>query len=126
MNYRRFAVSALVLCLLPLSRGWANDSINSELSHFAGGAAMALGTMVIADHYGQNEHRAWLGFGVATGIGILGEVADKAKGHEVSWLDIAVNSLGAAVGAYGGERWLLTPVIKPEERFAGVTLNYLF
>lgn len=115
-----------MLSLLTASAG-ANDSFNSELSHFAGGAAMGAGFTAIADHYGYREHRGWIGFGVSTGIGIAGELIERATGKgDFSALDAGANALGAAVGAYGTDRWLLAPVVLPEQHYAGLMGLYRF
>lgn len=116
----------VMLSLLTASAG-ANDSFNSELSHFAGGAAMGAGFTAIADHYGYREHRGWIGFGVSTGIGIAGELIERASGKgEFSALDAGANALGAAVGAYATERWWLAPVVMPESHYVGLVSNYRF
>lgn len=102
----------------------ANDSFNSELSHFIGGAAMGAGFTAVADHYGYREQRGWIGFGISTGIGVLGELA--SSNGEFSALDAGANALGAALGAYGTDRWLLAPVLLPERHYAGLMSRYRF
>ena len=98
----------------------ANDSFNSELSHFIGGAAMGAGFTAIADHYGYREQRGWIGFGISTGIGVVGELA--SSNGEFSTLDAGANALGA----YGTDRWLLAPVLLPERHYAGLMSRYRF
>ncbi|MEG0007205.1 hypothetical protein ACW5XF_03730 [Aeromonas lusitana] len=115
----------VMLSLLTASAG-ANDSFNSELSHFAGGAAMGAGFTAIADHYGYREHRGWIGFGVSTGIGIAAELVEQASGDDFSALDAGANALGAAVGAYSTDRWWLAPVVLPEAHYVGLVSNYRF
>ncbi len=66
------AVHLCVMFGLLSASAQANDSFNSELSHFAGGAAMGAGFTAVADHYGYREHRGWIGFGISTGIGVVG------------------------------------------------------
>ncbi|HEH9403951.1 TPA: hypothetical protein SIA26_001413 [Aeromonas bestiarum] len=102
----------------------ANDSFNSELSHFIGGAAMGAGFTAIADHYGYREQRGWIGFGVSTGIGVVGELA--SRNGEFSALDAGANALGAVIGAFATERWILAPVVLPEQRYAGLMTRYRF
>ncbi|MGY3944119.1 hypothetical protein [Aeromonas tecta] len=105
----------------------ANDSFNSELSHFAGGAAMGAGFTAIADHYGYREHRGWIGFGVSTGLGVAGELIELASGKgDFSALDAGANALGAAVGAYSTDRWFLAPVVQPESHYVGLVSRYRF
>ncbi|WP_323922951.1 hypothetical protein [Aeromonas caviae] len=116
----------LMLGLLSAS-AMANDSFNSELSHVVGGAAMGAGFTAIADHYGYREHRGWIGFGISTGIGIAAELIERASGQgPFSALDAGANALGAPAGAYGTDRWLLAPVVLPEQHFAGLTGMYRF
>lgn len=116
----------VMLSLLTASAG-ANDSFNSELSHFAGGAAMGAGFTAIADHFGYREHRGWIGFGVSTCIGVAGELLERASDHgDFSALDAGANVLGAAVGAYGTDRWLLAPVVLPEAHYVGLMSRYRF
>ncbi|WP_422836968.1 hypothetical protein [Aeromonas encheleia] len=98
----------------------ANDSFNSELSHFIGGAAMGAGFTAVADHYGYREQRGWVGFGISSGIGVLGELA--SSNGEFSALDAGANALGA----YGTDRWLLAPVLLPERHYAGLMSRYRF
>jgi len=102
----------------------ANDSFNSELSHFAGGAAMGAGFTAVADHYGSREHRGWIGFGISTGIGVVGELA--SRNGDFSALDAGVNALGAALGAFATDRWILAPVVLPEQHYAGLMTGYRF
>ncbi|NEX80689.1 hypothetical protein [Aeromonas rivipollensis] len=96
----------------------ANDSFNSELSHFIGGAAMGAGFTAIADHYGYREQRGWIGFGV------VGELA--SRNGEFSALDAGANALGAVIGAFATERWILAPVVLPEQHYAGLMTGYRF
>ncbi len=102
----------------------ANDSFNSELSHFIGGAAMGAGFTAIADHYGYREQRGWIGFGVSTGIGVVGELA--SRNGEFSALDAGANALGAVIGAFATEHWILAPVVLPEQHYAGLMTRYRF
>lgn len=102
----------------------ANDSFNSELSHFAGGAAIGAGFTAVADHYGYREHRGWIGFGISTGIGVVGELA--SRNGDFSALDAGVNALGAALGAFATDRWILAPVVLPEQHYAGLMTGYRF
>ena len=112
-----------VLVLMALGAE-ANDSVNSELSHVIGGAAMGAGFTAIADHYGYRENRAWIGFGISTGIGIVGEFFPGNSGF--SLLDASANALGAAIGAYGTSEWILTPVISPDAGYVGLSFHYNF
>jgi hypothetical protein len=121
-------IKVLVALTLGLTAGVveANDSFNSELSHFAGGAAMGAGFTVISDHYWSQENRGWVGFGVGAGIGVLGEAVQLASGDKFSALDATANALGAAVGAYATDQWFLMPVASPKSQYVGLYGHYRF
>jgi hypothetical protein len=124
MNICRIGPLLLILAAGPL---YANDSVNSELSHVAGGAAMAVGFTVISDHYWSQEHRGWIGFGISASLGVLGELAEKARGKgPFSGLDAASNALGAAMGAFVTDQWILSPVVSPDSHYAGLNASYRF
>ena len=118
------AVHLCVMFGLLSASAQANDSFNSELSHFAGGAAMGAGFTAVADHYGYREHRGWIGFGISTGIGVVGELA--SRNGDFSALDAGINALGAALGAFATDRWILAPLVLPEQHYAGLMAGYRF
>lgn len=114
-------VLVFTLCLYA-STVQANDSLNSELSHVAGGAAMGAGFTYLADYYGEKELRGWIGFGTAAGIGVLGEAIELASGNgEFSALDAGSNALGAAIGAFVTDQWVLMPVVNSRDHYVGIT-----
>ena len=116
----------LTLCL-SASAVRANDSFNSEISHVAGFSVMAGGFTLIADHTDYRSQRAWIGFGVTAGIGLLSETVEYLRGDgRISTLDVGADVLGAAIGSYATDHWLLAPVIRPEQHYAGVRLTYRF
>lgn len=89
----------------------AYDGFTSEISHVAGGALMAGTSTYLADRFNWNrDHRALFGFGAGAALGVLGELASSGP----SAIDIVSNVLGAAVGAYSTDRWLLRPVIRQD------------
>lgn len=119
-------VLLLAISLLPVTTH-ANDSFNSEISHVAGFSIMAGSFTAIADHTGYRDDRAWLGFAVTSGIGILSESVEALRdGGPISALDIGSDLLGAAIGSYVTDRWLLAPVVRPEQHYAGLRLIYAF
>lgn len=62
---------------------------------------------------------------MSTGIGIAGELIEKASGQgPFSALDAGVNALGAAVGAYATSEWVLIPVLSPEAGYVGLMGSY--
>lgn len=105
----------------------ANDSVNSELSHVIGFSAMASAFTLAADNTRYQSQRAWIGFGVTASIGLLSETVEYLQGDgRLSTLDIGADVLGAAIGSYATDRWLLQPVIQPKQHYAGVRLAYRF
>lgn len=97
-----------IVSMAPVS---ANDSFNSELSHFAGNAAIAGVTTVVVDKYLPKVKKpALTGFIVSASEAVLGEVAERAMGQgPISALDIAAGTLGAAAGAYATDKWYIQP-----------------
>ena len=120
----------LTLCLLgALDSGlvMAKDSFNSEISHVAGFSLMAGGVTTLADHYGYQPQRAWIGFGVSATVGALSEVVESLRGGgEVSVLDIGANILGSALGSVVTDHWFLRPVVRQQDHYAGLTAQYFF
>jgi uncharacterized protein YfiM (DUF2279 family) len=109
----RVAAAAALLVLAPVCR--ANESFGSEFSHFVAGAAIASAATAVADHVGA-EDRAWIGFGTAVGISFVLEAAQIASNGSSqvgpSALDFASNLVGAALGAWVTDQFLLKPVVQ--------------
>jgi hypothetical protein len=105
------AFGALAFGIAP---AWAYDGFTSEASHAVAGAAMAAAGTAIADHWGV-EHRAWVGFGASSLLGLFSETLQVASNHQSSLrsagLDVGSNMLGAAIGAWGTDRYLLKPAV---------------
>jgi hypothetical protein len=98
----------------------------SETSHALFGATMGGSLTWVADEIGWREHRALVGFGVTTAGGFLEEAISKS-GFSIA--DAGFNMLGAAVGAYVTDRYLLTPVVQEQadgHRFVGVLVRGRF
>ncbi len=94
----------------------ANDSFNAELSHFAGHTAFASVTTIVVDKYCPKVKRpALLGFMVSASGAFLGECIDRSKGGQLSWLDVAVGTAGAAVGSYATDKWYITPKVNTQK-----------
>lgn len=106
----RYLPWALLLFALQISDANANDSFGSEFSHFAGNAALASATTVVVDKYWPEvEKPAWVGFTVSASEAFLGEFVDYATGGDLSWLDFAAGTLGAATGAYFTDKLYIAP-----------------
>lgn len=119
-------VLLLAITLLPVTAN-ANDSFNSEISHVAGFSIMASGFTLIADRTDYRAQRAWVGFGLASSIGLLSETVEYLQGDSrISTLDVGADMLGAAIGSYATDHWFLAPVILPEQHYAGVRMAYRF
>ena len=110
----------------------ANDSFNSEISHMAAGAAFASAATVIADHYGVEE-RGWVGFWTSVGIGFVSEgiqvIANGSSQVRGSALDFGSNLIGAAIGAWVTDKYVLRPVIakdSPGHYTVGVVFGMAF
>lgn len=122
----------LLIALLCTSM-WANDSINSEAGHFAGGVVLAGGITAIVDSYfpEYREDRAKLGFGISSAAIVLEEGIDIAffGGNSGDVLDMAVHIAGSALGAYVTDQYILSPVIKDsktEGKYIGFALHRSF
>jgi hypothetical protein len=131
MTWLRAPMAAVALALWS-GCGWANDSFGSEFSHVVAGAAMASAVTVIADHYGA-ENRGWIGFWttvsfsfVAEGLQVASNGSSQLRG---SALDFGSNMLGAALGAWVTDRYLLAPVVARDadgHRVVGVAFQMSF
>ena len=124
-------IVALALAWGPCS-AWANDSVNSELSHVVSGALIAAGAAAIGDRYGV-EDRRWFGFSTSVGFSAVIEGAQiLVTGPDQvgpSALDFTANLVGAALGAWVTDRYLLQPVISRDaqgRRVLGATLSMAF
>jgi hypothetical protein len=95
----------------------ASDSVASELAHLTSGGLVASAVTAIADHYGA-ENRAWIGFGTAVGLSFVAEAIQVASNGSSqlrpSALDFTANLLGAALGAYVTDRYVLAPAISTD------------
>ena len=99
---------ALLALGLALARpAFATDSLNSELSHAGGGLILGVAATALANEVAP-RHRALIGFGTSVAIGIALEANEKSK---FSWLDAGAHIVGAAIGAYLTDGFILSPVV---------------
>ena len=126
------ALTAVVLGIAFAQPGQANDDLSSELSHVGGGVALSGAVTAVADHY-HMEHRALIGFGVTSAVGILAEgvqlAVDKDATLSSSALDAGSNMLGASIGAFVTDRYILMPVVKRDRAghaLVGVVSEHAF
>lgn len=118
------------LTIAGVSTLWANNSIESESSHFVGGAIMAGGITAIVDHYypEYKNDRGMIGFlGSSAAIVIEeGMVIAFQGGGSGDVLDMAAHIAGSAIGAYVTDRYVLSPVLedsKIEGKYVGLNLS---
>jgi hypothetical protein len=106
-----------MLCgLLVVSAAQASDCLSSELSHFAGNAAISsITTVVVYKYYPKVKRPALTGFIVSASEALLGEVASRATGGELSWLDVGAGTLGAAAGAFISDKWYVAPKVNTQK-----------
>ncbi len=115
----------ILLSTTPAFSSFANDSFNSEFSHFSGDFALAGATTVIVDkYYPEVEHPALVGFTVAASESVLGEVAEYASGGHMSLLDIAAGTFGAAAGSYITNKFYIAPQIDYDTKTYGMVMKY--
>lgn len=118
--------------VLTVSLG-ANESVNSEMSHFVGGTVMAGGITAVVDHYypEYRNERGMIGFEISS-VAVLVEQSIEFAFHgnaKGQLLDATAHIAGSALGAYVTDKYLLTPIIKDslsEGKYVGVTLQYTF
>lgn len=111
----------------------ANDSFNSELSHFTGGAVMAAGITAVVDHYypEYREDRGMIGFGISSAAvvaeqGVEYALHGNARGQ---LLDAASHIAGSALGAYLTDQYILSPVVQnsaSEGQYIGLNIQHTF
>lgn len=106
-------ILCVVLCTTILT---ANESFNSEISHFGGGVVIAGALTAIGDHF-YPEDRAMFGFGVSSVGFVIEEIVVTAKHGNLlgNLLDIAAHTAGSALGAVITDKYLLTPVVSQNE-----------
>ncbi|MDD5156686.1 hypothetical protein [Sulfurimonas sp.] len=119
--------------LLVMSSLHANDSLSSELSHFAGGAVMAGGITAVVDVYypEYRSDRGMIGFGISSAAIVVEQGVEfilngNAKGQ---LLDVVSHIAGSAFGVYITDRYILTPVIKDcalEGKYIGLVMQHSF
>ena len=129
---KNFFGICLAICFA--NSAWADDSLGSELKHVAVGAVVAGVATVVADRFWP-ENRAWIGFAAGVTAGVLGELVDRGQGSgkwdgKHSALDVAATAVGAGIGAFVTDRFILMPVVKRahggQYQYYGVAGQYRF
>jgi hypothetical protein len=129
MKWKILVVSSLMVA----STLSANDSFNSEFSHFAGGAVMAGGITAVVDHYypEYRSDRGMLGFEISSAAIIVEqgiEFALHGNGRG-QLIDIASHVAGSALGAYVTDQYVLSPVMQnsaSEGKYIGLNIQHSF
>lgn len=91
----------------------AYDGLTSELSHVVTGGMLAGLVTHVAR---ESEHRAWIGFAVSSAAILLDErrhLSNPDRRHGAQ-LDVASHVLGAALGAWATDKYVLTPFVSPK------------
>jgi hypothetical protein len=131
-----FTKTALIAGSLLVGHGTcsASDGVYSELSHVISGGLVAGYVTKYADDRGW-EDRRWVGFATSVGISLVAEGVqvltsdNRSKQFRSSALDFTANMVGAAIGAWVTDRYILAPVISRDamgHRKVGVALNMAF
>lgn len=107
--------SLIAIITLYTADGYANDSIQSEMSHAVGGVVMAGGITWAVDRYypEYRENRGMIGFGVST-VAIFAEQGVEYALHGNAGgqlLDATSHMIGSALGAWVTDRFILSPVV---------------
>lgn len=123
----------VLMVLTSFSSIHANDSFNSEMSHFIGGGVMAGGvTATISRYYPEyREERGTIGFGVSSAAIIAFEsvtvaLSGNAKGQ---LLDIVSHISGSVLGAFLTDQCILSPVVSSsltEGKYLGLAFQKSF
>jgi len=116
----------ILLAAIPAQAG---DNLNSELSHFAGNAALASVTTIVVDKYCKKVERpALTGFFISAAEAFIAEGVQSATGGEFSALDAVIGSFGAGVGACATAKWYLAPKLETRkgETAAGIVAFHKF
>lgn len=104
---------ALALIASPARAG---DNVYSELSHFAGNAALASAATIVVDKYFKKvESPALTGFFISTTEAFIAEGVSSATGGKFSALDAVIGSFGAGVGSCATAKWYLAPKLETQK-----------
>ena len=104
-----------------------SNTVNSELGHVAGGMVMAGAITVLVDKYwsAKRDNRAMIGFGLSGLAGFLGEGFQYLDVGYFSLLDAGSNLVGAAIGAYVTDRFILMPLVKTGQGDKGSMVGFI-
>jgi uncharacterized protein YfiM (DUF2279 family) len=129
---RLHAILLALALVLGCGTARANDSFASEFSHFVAGAAIASAATAVASHF-ELENRGWVGFWTSVGISFAEEAVQVASNGSSqlrgSAMDFGANLLGAAIGAWVTDKYVLQPMVKQDaagHSSMGVALHMKF
>lgn len=127
-------ITFLIFCNIMLIKPlYANESLNSEISHVTGGLLLAGGITMAVDHYypEHRDKRGMIGFKISSTAAIAEQLIEYAvhgngKGQ---LLDATAHILGSAIGARITDKYILMPVVKNssgDRQYIGVSFQYAF
>lgn len=101
-----------LLALAFVGQVHAYDGMTSQVPHALGGALLA---GVITKAFDESEHRALIGFSISTALVVAVEGSRLGTGdrRNSQLLDIGYHTLGAAIGAWVTDKYILMPIIAP-------------
>lgn len=121
------------ILLMGVSSVSANDSFNSEMSHFVGGAVMAGGITVVVDRYypEYKADRGMIGFGISSVAMIVESAVEFAIRGDArgQTLDAVSHIAGSALGSFVTDQYILSPVVNnstAEGKYVGLALQHSF
>lgn len=111
-------IAFFIFLLISLNtQAQGNSSFNSEIGHFAGGVFSAGVIVVIVDRYFPEQNSAWVGFALNSAVYSLIEYRQYHLGDNSAsdaLLDASSHALGAAIGAYLTDKYIITPTVALE------------
>ena len=122
----RFRRSALLLAALATGAAAADDFGPDKRSHFLGGVLLGGLGAKVAD-YAIPDHRFLVGTALGTLPGLCIEIADSTTASGFSGGDLLADFLGAAIGAYVTDSFILRPVVHTgPDKFVGMQIGKQF
>ncbi|MBI5616866.1 MAG: hypothetical protein HY943_11285 [Gammaproteobacteria bacterium] len=123
-NNGRFPIF-LAACLAAATAA-GDDFGPDKRSHFVGGVLLGGLGAKIGDYY-VPDHRFLVGTALGTLPGLCIEIADSTNSSGFSGGDLLADFLGAAIGAYLTDSFILKPVVHTDkDKFVGLELGTRF
>lgn len=117
---------ALLAACLTAAAAAADDFSPDKRSHFVGGVLLGGLGAKVADYY-VPDHRFLVGTALGTLPGLCIEIADSTNSSGFSGGDLLADFLGAAIGAYITDSFILRPVVHTDkDKFVGMEIGKQF